>query len=290
MPYSDYTDLVLPYHVDGTVVKWMDITVGVLDTLDTSQSLELNDEDYTAIAMTMPTSYKTGGYDYYLLFFFPELVDVTAFFVIAQGKINGQLYSADIDWSDDSTNGLDGTWTAATLPSGQNALTMNLDSWRTGFKQITGISGASVIRLKISTTDIYPVQYLRICHLYGHKHAGETPDDILFLDPDDSDNEYVLPMDFGDVPTASSSQRKVKFHNDSGSLTASTIEITVVDPDDLIRIGVTNTGPWLTTQSIASLGPGATSSTYYVKCEAPSAPAALGPNRAPITCVVGSWA
>jgi hypothetical protein len=287
MTYISYPAPVLPYHLDGTVLKEIDVSAGVIKTFSAGEMLEMNDEDYTVV-LTNGTCQSTSDW---LVLFFPELVDIESIFTIGRTSWGGDSISAltTLEWSADTTNGLDGTWAAATMPGGFPGTAMNFDSWRTGFKAISDIIGAGAIRMRYSNAG-FILSGIYILHLYGHKHAAETPDDILFLDPENADAEYTLPMDFGDVPTGTSTQRQIKFKNDSASKTASTIVITVVDPDDQIRIGVSNTGPWLTSQTIASLAHGVSSSVYYVKCEAPAPPAALGPNRAPIKCVVGSWA
>jgi hypothetical protein len=287
MPYTPYLDRVMPYHLDGTVVKQIDATVGVVKTFSAGEMLEANDEDYTVVTLSSYSS--SNGW---VILFFPELVDITQIFVIARylwAAVSYPVAPTSIEWSPDTTNGLDGTWNNAIMPNGYNADTMNLDSWRTGFKAMTGVTGATALRIKFDAGVLRNYNGLFIMHLYGKKYAGETPDDILFLDPDDAYAEYDLPMEFGDIPSGTSLQRMLALYNDSAALDANNITITVIDPDDQIRIGVTDVGPWLTTQTIVLLAHGDTSIDFYIKCEAPAPPTPLGPNRAPIKVQVGAW-
>jgi hypothetical protein len=289
MPYTPYLDCAMPYQLDGTVVKQIDATAGVVKTFSAAEMVELNDEDYSAIALAYYHCYNC-----WIILFFPELVDITQIFTLVgtQAFLTGPCIwggGAAIEWSPDSTNGLDGTWNAATVPDGYNANTMNLDSWRTGFKAMTGVTGAIALRIMYQDRYNYELRNIYILHLYGHKHVGETPDDILFLDPDDAYAEYDLPMDFGDIPSGTSLQRMVALYNDSAGLDANNITVTVIDPDDQIRIGVTDVGPWLTTQTVVLLAHGDTSIDFYIKCEAPAPPTPLGPNRAPNKVQVGAW-
>lgn len=285
MPYSVFLAPVLPYHLDNTVVKWISASLGVLNTISVANMLEINDEDYTIVSVT-------SSDDARLTFFFPELTDVIQMFALADASVtHTQQRPIKFEWSEDTTNGIDGVWADATMVGGFNTDAMLLDSWRTNATEATDIIGAIAVRITFSDPALGAdhLNGIRIAHLYGHKHAGETPDDILFLNPDDGDAEYDVPIDFGDVPTASSKQMKFKLHNDSAGLDANNVVITVIDPDDQIRIGVTNVGPWLTTDTVVLLLSGADTAVYYVKCEAPAAPAFLGPNRAPISVVVGAW-
>ena len=55
------------------------------------------------------------------------------------------------------------------------------------------------------------------------------PSRLLFLDPDNSDAEFAQPLDFGDVPRGQTQTDTIKIINNSGSLTANTVQITAND-------------------------------------------------------------
>ena len=294
MPYTPYLDCAMPYQLDGTVVKQIDATVGVVKTFTPTELVEMNDEDY--IGIDLAAYHFANGW---IIFFFPELVDITQIFAISSYVYGSQTYDipSSIQWSPDSTNGLDGTWNAATMPAGYNGNSIQLDAWRTGFKAMTGVTGAIALRVRFYG---HPASEswmkLHILHLYGHKHAGETPNDILFLDALNGDAEFAIPLDFGDIPSGTSIHKQIKLQNASGALTANNITVTVLDPadpppqtGDTIRINFTDADPWNTTETVVILAPGAKSAIIYVKCEAHAPPTALGPDRAPIKVQVGAW-
>jgi hypothetical protein len=284
MPYPNLTDCAMPYHLDGTVVKVIGPTGGVLKTLSDAEMLELNDEDLTAV--TTPQENNE-----YIVFFFPEKRDISGLY--AQFSVFYPGTPTGLQGSADSTNGLDGTWASATMPSGYNAVSADIDGWRKAIAPVEDMDNINVLRLQNNGN--YPgmtktFDGVYILHLYGKKHSGETADDILFLDAENSDAEFGTPLDFGDRPAGTSVIRQIKLKNNSSTLTASSMEVEVEDPADIIRVSLSSGGPWTTTVSIASIAAGAKSAIVYVKCETPAPPTPLGPDRAPIKATVGSWA
>lgn len=282
MPYSSYEDRVLPYHLDGTIIKHFGADGTLLKTFTPEEMRELNDEDYTRIDMPGSSDGER------IIVFFPEEVVITGIFCIVfcyawdRGITNLQV-------SSDSTNGFDGTWTDVTMPSGYNPIVKDLDAWRRNWKPVENANNVRVLRFQATGPSPTRLSGIYILHLYGHKADGQTPDDILFVDPGNSYAEFSAPLDFGDVASGSSSIKMIAVKNASPTKTASNVVLQVEDPDDIIRIGESANGPWLTSQTITSLAPGATSSDYYIKCETPAPPTPLGPNRAPIKVSVGSW-
>lgn len=284
MPYSVFTDRAIPYHLDGSVVKIIDLSVGVVKNLTASEMLELNDNDLVSIGVGAAASL--------LVVFFPELRDVSAIFALETGSVGlgltGLTPISALKGSADSTNGLDGTWVDATLPNGYPAATTDFDGWRKGIKAVTGLAGIKTIRFDLpQITGGTPI--LNILHLYGHKTAGQTPRDILFLDAENSDAEFAIPLDFADRPAGTSSIRQIKVKNVDPALTANTLVVEVVDPVDNIRVSDSAAGPWVTSKTFASLAPNTKSSIIYVKCETAAPPTPLGPMRAPIKATVGAW-
>lgn len=278
MPYSSIPDRVIPYHLDGSVVKIINASSGVIKSFTADEMKELNDTDYTLI------TFSNGVH--YCVVFFPELRDITALFVVPKQELyEGPI--KNLQGSVDSTNGLDGTWTDATVPNGYPVVTRLFDDWRKGIKTCTGLSGVKAIRFRGDST--YGFQGLYILHLYGHKTTDQTPNDILFLDAQNSDAEFTQPLDFGDRPAGTSYIRQIKVQNSSATLAANNVIVTVEDTADIVRVSDSAAGPWVLTQTIATLAAGAKSAVIYVKCEPPAPPTPLGPMRAPIKVTVGSW-
>lgn len=281
MPYSALTDRAIPYHLDGSVVKIISQLTGVVKSFSSAEMLEINDEDFTL------TQFTNG--DNYIVVFFPEARDITAIFGVLYFYHSISPRPSQISalqGSLDSTNGLDGTWTNATAPDGYPPDSLYLDDWRKGIKAISGLSGVRAIRFKSDETGISGIYAL---HLYGHKTTGQTPRDILFLDAENSDSEFAIPLDFGDRPAGTSAIRQIKVKNVDPLLTASTLVVEVVDPVDNVRVSDSAAGPWVISKTFTSLAPNTSSSIIYVKCETLAPPTPLGPMRAPIKATVGAW-
>ncbi|MEN6480906.1 MAG: hypothetical protein ABFD29_01835 [Anaerolineaceae bacterium] len=286
MPYTAFLSRIMPFHIDGTVIKVMDAVNGVTKTMSSQELAELNDIDFTLV--------NVGGDedDTWCVVFFPELRDVNAIFATTQinGASGGYIGSiSGMQGSSDTTNGLDGTWNNATVTAYPPAAN-ELDSWRKSFKAISGCNGVKAIRFKCSA-DAWQSAYwvgLYVLHIYGTKTSGQTPEDILFLDAENSDAEYAIPQDFGDRPAATSITHQFKIKNAHPTETANNVILTVTDPDDIVRISTNGTN-WVTSITLSSLSANTKSSVMYIKCETPVPPTPLGPKRGFISVTVGSW-
>jgi hypothetical protein len=285
MPYPTLLGHVIPYHIDGTVVIGFDVTGAWEYTVPSNKLVEINDEDLirTDVFNGLTGNGSPGAY---LTFFFPEQREIQGLYIICD---TGGPYS--VQGSNDSTNGFDGTWEAASAPSGLNNSTANADTWRRseagniGYKAIS-FSGAKRV-LRIGLTGLGGGYEVKICHIYGKKGSGQTPDDIVFLDAEDSDAEFTIPLDFGDRPAGTSVVRQIKIQNTSATLTANTIDLQLNHAD--FTFSTSPTGPWAAHLVISSLAPTTKSSVIYIKNTTQIPPADLGPYRAPLIATVGSW-
>ena len=179
-------------------------------------------------------------------------------------EIDGIYYVFDANVSEvrwvatsvDSTNGRDGTFTDLSVTS-FDIPGRPVDGYR---DDIHSKAESNVVSLMFYGAGNLRNRYY-FTHVYGVISPGETPDRILFLDPDDSDDEFILPLDFGDVPRGQTQTDTVKVRNNSGSLTANTVQLIVEDLSD-------GSGAWYTlsdddivytaTLSIGNLSPGGT--------------------------------
>jgi hypothetical protein len=279
MSYSALPGNGIPYHIDGTVVKCYSSDGMVEATLNSTQMGELNDEDYTLVNPANITSTY-----YFLTFFFPEERELEGVFAVFAAEYNyyGPLY---VKGSNDTTNGFDGTWETASAPGGYNTAEMNQDSWRKNIK--AGGFSTAYKTWRLEFTNGGNGKGMTICHLYGSKGSGETPDDIIFLDAEDSDAEFAASLDYGDRPAGTSVTHQIKLQNTSATLTANTIDISVTHDNWLLS--TSGSGPWSASLEISSLGPGVKSSIIYVKNTTDEPPADLGPQRVPIIVEVTSW-
>lgn len=212
---------------------------------------------------------------------FPELREVDGLICVWSNAGNGAVY-----YSSDTTNMLDGTWAqlVADLPDFTLATTAN---YRT---QITSTAQSNVRALEGKNTGSGGKGNVAF-HVYGEITPGQTPDRLLFFE-NVSGLEFGLPVDYGDVPRGSASDFVMKLRNNSGSLTASTIQLTA----EALYL---NSGAWYTFNEgtgfqstlplASSIGPGADSPAITVRRVIPDSEA-LGLHAGRVKATVGSWA
>lgn len=279
MTYPAVPDRRMPYDADGTVVAEGGLYSAGIQAYYSGTTLK-NLNDY------VDHGQQSGNYgvsDITVWSFFPgEQREVTAAFFGMTGAMNTPV----IEGSNDTTNGVDGTWeTASCTPNAANLNAAQvLDGWRKAIFTISFTGPKAVVRIRFTTSGGLPI--LEQLHIYGQKASGQTPDDLLFLDSDDGGAEFSSVEDFGDRPLGTTVTRQFKVQNSSTTKTANSINIQCNDSDFAISTdGVT----WVVTINIASLAPGVSSSVMYVKNTTPNPGALLGPRFARITAIVGSW-
>ena len=285
MSYPALPDRRMPYHRDGTVVAAGRLYTGVTGYVTGSQLINVNGATMASHGGTTAPSGLNPGF----WFFFPEQREITALYAMATSSQpgGGPAWPREftlISGSNDTTNGLDGTWEVASV-TGTNTNESVYD-WRSSIKALSFTGGKSSLRFFNSvTTDAVMTPYL--FHVYGEKAAGETPDDIIFINHQDTPGvEYTAPQDFGDRPLGTTVTHQFRVKNASATKTANTVNLQCNDSDFAIsEDGVT----WVVTINIASLAAGAESATLYVRCTSPAPGALLGPRFAEIVATVGSW-
>jgi hypothetical protein len=281
MTYPTLLGHVIPYHIDGTVVKFFS-TNGFLEyTLSSADMVELNDEDYTAFHSG--DSYPA----FYFTFFFPEEREMQGIYGIFYADQHVYRGPYNVQGSNDTTNGFDGTWETATASGGYNDGTIEFDRWRTNAKTISFSEPKKVVRVHFLNTGSGPSYGMVCVQLFGKKGLGETPDDIIFLDAEDSDAQFEIPLDYGDRPAGTTVVRQIKLQNTSEDLTANSIDIQINHTQWLISWSAG--GPWASQLSISSLGPGVKSNILYMTNITPEPPANLGPYRTAMVVTVDSW-
>ena len=301
MPYPALPDHKMPYDIDGTVVGYgalgasdaFAFASGVTTWLDGATKIELNDDDYTALPTA--TLSVTNGSARPVWLFFPESRECTAiyygtpYFSDAVGLDEANTGLSMIQGSNDSTNGVDGTWETASLPGGRGQSMASLDGFRAVIKPISFTGPKKVIRLtgRNFSGRSSANHNIVALHVFGEKAAGQTPDDLVFIDHDTTPGaEYEAPEDFGDRPLGTSVVRQFRVKNVSATRTANAINLQCNDTDFAISTDGTT---WVVTINIASLAAGAESATLYIRNTTPAAGALVGPRFSRIVALVGSW-
>lgn len=215
---------------------------------------DMNDEDNLTLFINTNNNANDG---FWVTLLFPEKRELDGMFLAA--RLTGGEDITNEAYSLDSTNGMDGIWTdlthswITTVPAA--------DDYR---DMIVSYAVSNVVSLMFTLGADDSQQY-RYVHLYGTITPGDTPDRLLFLDPDDFDTAFSLPLDFGDVPRGQTQTDTFKVKNNSGSLTANTIQITAEDLFDGSNSWYTYSDDDITysaTLAAGNLSPGGTILVY----------------------------
>ncbi len=284
MPYTALPDMRIPYDNDGTVVGQgaTGLVNGIQAWASNATLLEWQDEDWTAAGYSADYTYLVTWW------FFPEQREITAAYLIHYTASGETGVGPTWYGSNDTTNGLDGTWETASLPNGYPAFATAY-TWRETIKPISFTGGKRVFRVlgRQSNAGTPARTQVATAHLYGEKVAGQTPDDVIYIDHDTTPGvEYAAPEDFGDQPLGTTVVRQFRLKNTSATKTANAINVQCNDSDFAISTDGTT---WVVTVNIASLGPGAQSATMYVRCTTPAPGNLLGPRFARIVTTVSSY-
>lgn len=282
--YPDVPGRRMPWDADGTIFGAIlggtgSPSPGIFDEATSSERAEINDEDDVNAAFS---AFGTGGTPGHYVALFPELREVDGFFarLISTGS------EGDVETSGDTTNGIDGTWTARIAnytPGSINVLT--------GGEYRDDITSLAVSNVRGIRMEVASGQSLRAFHLYGEIAAGETPDRLLWVD-NDTGSEFGLPIDYGDIPRGSAEDREVLLRNNSGSLTAASVQITA---EALFQ----DSGSWYTAKEAggsfqatlplsSSIGAGSDSPVLTIRRITPD-DETLGLHAGRAVASVGSW-
>ncbi len=237
---------------------------------------ESNDEDNVVVAFSNNNDEEWG-------WFFPELREVDGVFLAFERSSNG-VYN--FRTSVDTTNTIDGTHVQQTSNYPEST-----SSYPTEYRNAITSYALSGIRYAYwRTTDQQNDGFLAF-HIYGTFGSGQTPDRLLWFDQATA-LEYSKPLDYGDAPRGSHVDTVTFIKNNSGSLTASTVQVTA---ESLYL----NSGAWYTfseggsyqaTLSLASsIANGANSPNITIRRIIPDAEL-VGLHAGRTFVSVGSWA
>ena len=289
MPYPAVPDHRMPYDADGTILYSGSPAGGATRIVLDTPALEWQDEDY--IVTTSGSHNSNGGGTGSLgeiWVFFPEQREVTAYYFLANGTgFGNQGNTGAMRGSNDTTNGLDGTWETASLPAGVPGY-VDDHSWRSGIKPISFTGPKKNLRWTYSGGASNVTTYITILHLYGEAAAGQMAHDLIYLDPDlGAGVAFPSVEDYGDQPLGTTVVRPFRIKNTSASRTATNLNIQCNDADFVIAESAS--GPWVVTINIASLAAGAETATLYSRLTTPGVGAPLKPRfaRIIVTCDTG---
>lgn len=223
---------------------------------------------------------------------FPQLIDLVGYCLTGQVDDTNQSEWNTLEYSTDTTNGLDGTWTTLRA-SGLGRVGGVKPGYRDNI-QTQVVGGIKAIRFYMPGTGSGESSTVYTFHLYGTITTGEVPHRLRIWHPT-TDTPLTGPgLDFGDISRLSNPIKTFRVKNISGTLTANSIVISreaLTDASPTV-VGVTtidNAGSgYAASQNIGSLAPGAISGIISLKLS-PGASAALGLWRQRIKAAASSW-
>lgn len=281
--YPDVPSRRMAWDDDGTIGFYQNQSVKPAPTvLNTTQKVELNDEDNASVAFGGGSG---NGQTWWFWHFFPEQREFDGIFAAVAGTgHNGAVHT-----SVDTTNGIDGTWVqqVADLPNYNEIYPSN---YRTGITSVA-VSNVRSIRTVTTAQSNQGNPNVMCYHVYGEITPGQTPDRLLYVDSG-TGLEFGLPIDYGDIPRGSAADRQFKLRNNSGTLTATTVQMTA---ESLYL----NSGAWFTFSdggafqstlplTAGSIGPGADSATVTLRRIVPDSES-TGLHVARVQVSVGTW-
>lgn len=255
--YPDVPNYRMPYDTDGASLYYWSSTIPSIVSLTESQMRNANSENND---IAYSNSHSLGQSIIGLVF--PELRYIYGYF------INISFVPTAVEYSTNTTTGLDGTWSVVD----QTVFYTNtkvLSEYRTNINSLTMNSGNPVkgIRFVGQTTD----PNIKAFHIYGKKASAS--DRIVFWHP--TLNQEVSPshFDFGDIEGGTEYKKEFRLKNVSTNRSANNITISIDSTN--------NTTPALTDQFSLSpddvlysdsivldfLAYGSISDVFYIKKE-----------------------
>ncbi len=257
------------------------------------------DDSTTSTAHTLLPSGNTADQSYRCLaLVFPELRDISAYFATGAQL---SLPTAILDWSTDTTDGLDGTWT--TIANNFLMASTTVPHIRTEISTITPITGVRGIRFHfgfgVASTGGTSTRSasLSTIHLYGSISAGQNPDRLDFWHPTSDAVVTGGHFDFGDIKQGASAVKQFRVKNRSAAQTATSVSLSrevatfteMLTGDSNVEFS-SDGSAYANTLAVGTLAPGALSSVLYVRRRVGAAETGTSvPKDARIVATAASW-
>lgn len=262
--YPDIPNYRMPYDRDGTVgILINNLNEGT--TVAPSVLASLNNETGNVWPVEI-----AGGGSFVLIF--PELRDLTH--ILMNGWLDG--FSTNdpgttfpVYVSEDTTNGVDGTWSGPIASADAPLFTTHpvKDHYR---KNIQTISGPGVRALKFDPSEGATTRIGKL-HLYGEHAAGSTADRLRFWHPTLDEPAGPAYLDFGNVPRGAVITRSLRVKNVSDETTAQQVRVamevlTDANPSLVNQFALSLDGTsWLAQVDVGDLAPGAVSAVFQIR-------------------------
>jgi hypothetical protein len=270
---------------DGTVGVHVNIGTGsVITTLTGSQMAGISDE-----SLSDGFSVATGSSGTFaLVLLFPEARDFVAYHLNALTATNGSWN--ELQWSNNTTNGVDGTWTTVETIGVSHE---SVPAMRTAIRSIS-VTGATALRFKATASGGTTNRRVLALHLYGSPSTGANPDRLRLWHPTLDQEVGGAHFDWGDVARSTVLTKTFRVKNNSATLTANSIALSMEAPTDTSPTNVSahkfspDGSTFTSTLNIGNLAPGAISSVVTLQRDTSSV-AALSLWWTRIVASASSW-
>lgn len=254
---------------DGTQMYKIDM-VNVITQLTSGQVQSVNSETSRGA-----TGLQLHGQNQFgtLLVFFPEKRDVAGYYFNMNSSASfGSVTLISAEVSTNTTNGIDGTWTAIAGAGYCEPMSPNFRS------KIQGITALGIRAMRFKTQSGAPSFGCYPCvHIYGNPSAGQNPNRLSVWHPT-SDAHISGPYyDWGDTPRSSSADRNCRIKNISSTLTANDITVafdiltdTTPSVPGQYTISADGGTTFLGSVNIGNLSPGGISPVLIVRRNTPA--------------------
>lgn len=177
----------MAYDGDGTICFYFSTSDNIVHEFSEDNQRLMNGEANTSIldfGQFSPTKY--------LGFVFPEFRDITHMYVNSTAGNYVGAFSSRWEYSVDTTNGVDGNWTAS------SSFTCPVETTNPNYRDVNvyPMPNVKAVRMLCPGAPVLVDRNVSNVHLYGYKHAGETPHRIDFCDS--AGVELLIDTDYGD--------------------------------------------------------------------------------------------
>jgi hypothetical protein len=282
--YADVPGVRIPYHVDGSLVRWATTVSNSNRTISSAwtaysaaDAAEMNDGDTTDVLMVSCNAYAGRM----IAFIFPQPVTILGHNLLFYYS-GGVDHVFDLSYSTDTTDGGDGTW---------NITPHNMDTTTgSALRQMTAVNFPSVRGMRLWMTNGYSGTanyYARDMAFYG----SWTPATLAGWHPTSDIQVPPAQLDFGDIATGTQATKQFRIKN-GRSLTANNVVVSAAAGNVQTAGGMslsTDNVTFTPTVTIASIAPGAISPIVYVKRTVGSGEMVGNIGIATVQFIAGSW-
>lgn len=289
--YADAPGFKMPYDVDGSA--GFASTGGTPSAMTGTELANFNDETASNGA-----GGALNGIFIYQGIIFPQLRDIYGF-GFHQGMTNSAITT--VQTSTDTTTGMDGTWTTRVSNYPQaSEFSAGAPAFRTTYRGTGGVAEASLpylgvkaIRFVGNGNNNNGNNVASDLHLYGNIASGQSLDRLRLWHATLDQEIAAGGLDYGDFGRGGSIDRTFRVKNNSSSLTANSIllsltALTDTSPTVLGQMSISQGGSFASTQNIGNLAPSAISAVCTLRIASTSS-TILGPWRQRLIATAGSW-